>query len=602
METYQKRKDVPKKYQFDLSDFYQNMEEFSKSLKKMQQEVEKLSIYEKKELDANTLEEYLKILFPIRDEIESLYAYAYLSHDVDLENQTYIEALDQVLSCNTRFETVNCFFESTIIAKSRNEFEALFLQNPNLLPYEKFLRKIYKEKEHHLTKEEEKIISILTENFNSFHRLSSMLINQEHDYGSVLVENKKWKIAPNNLLYLKQQKEQKIRKTVQKKFGSTLEQYQNTESAYLNYYIKNRTNLSKIRHYPSTWEEMREGIELPNKLFQNLVESAKEHKDAYQNYYRLMKKVLDQKTLHSYDTLQNWGKKTKEYSVEDAQDIITKALAPLQDNYLSKLKRVFEEHHIDYYSYEGKVNGGYNLSTSLHPSRIVMSFCGTFQDVLTIAHESGHNVHHQYIQQKTPTWYQDISMYTAEIASLTNEFLVNDYLKHHGKTKEEKMLGMEHTIKTFQNNFFGAIMEGEMEEKMYKHIEQGNTITADFLNNLAKKQLKFYQGDVIKHDKYSPLMWVTRSHFFLDFYLYSYAICVSIAASLAKRIINLEPGIIEKYEDFLSSGSNITVEEAYQKLGIDIQSKYVFNNAIAFFQEQIDDYEKLLNKEGEVNE
>ena len=61
METYQKRKDVPKKYQFDLSDFYQNMEEFSKSLKKMQQEVEKLSIYEKKELDANTLEEYLKI-------------------------------------------------------------------------------------------------------------------------------------------------------------------------------------------------------------------------------------------------------------------------------------------------------------------------------------------------------------------------------------------------------------------------------------------------------------------------------------------------------------------------------------------------------------
>ena len=602
MKNYQSRSEVPEKYKFDLTDFYSSLEEAKQTLKKLEAKIEQEKEWEEKEIDAFSLETYLIQRTDLEQEIENLYAYAYLSHDVDLENQEILEFLELVWNVNTKMEANNAFFEPWIISLKEETFEKLFQQNKNLLSYEQLLRKIYKEKEHRLSKEEERLITILTENFNSYHTLSQTLINQEHDYGSIKLQQEKWNIIPSNVRFLKQQKEEKVRKAVHQKFGKKLKQYQKTESAYLYYYIKNRLNLSKIRHFQNTWEEKRYHIELPNELFKNLVSSAKEHIDSYQNYYRLIKKVLHQKTLHSYDTLQNWSTMNQKYSIEEAAEIIQKALEPLGDNYQAKLKKVFEKRYIDYCSYKGKVNGGYSLSTSTHPSRIVMSYTESMTDILTIAHEIGHNIHHQYTQENNPSWYQNISMYVAEIASLTNEFLVNDYFKKHGKTQEEKKSGIEHTIKTFQNNFFGAIMEGEMEEKMYEHIENGNTITADFLNQLAKKQLKDYQGNTIKQDEYSSYMWVTRSHYYLDFYLYSYAICISIAANIAKRIIEKEPNIIQKYEEFLSSGSDITPVSAYQKLGIDIQKKEVFENAISFFQEQLNAYENLLNKEGGTNE
>ena len=91
-----------------------------------------------------------------------------------------------------------------------------------------------------------------------------------------------------------------------------------------------------------------------------------------------------------------------------------------------------------------------------------MSFNEDIDSISTIIHEGGHNVHHQYVTENNPIQYREISVRVAEVASLTNECLLSHYFLEHGKTKEEKLNGLENILRVFAANFYGAIREGKM--------------------------------------------------------------------------------------------------------------------------------------------
>ena len=83
----------------------------------------------------------------------------------------------------------------------------------------------------------------------------------------------------------------------------------------------------------------------------------------------------------------------------------------------------------------------------------------------------------------------------------------------------------------------------------------------------------------------------------MHFYLYSYALCASVASIVARKILNHEEGFLGKYKTFLSCGSNMYPEQIYATLGIDLKDKNVFKEAVLFFDNQMEEYKKI--KEGE---
>ncbi len=598
MIEYKNRAEVPEKYRFDLTDFYKNDQEWELNYQKAKQNIQEIKYFQNQKITAKMVEDYLAKSLNLSSELLDLYVYAYLSHDVDLDNPIYIEMKNKISSLFTKYEEETAFFQPLLLTLDRENFEKLFHENKNLEAYRILLEDVYALKTHILSETEEKLISILTDTFDSYENISSSLINSEHNYGKLKVDGKVIEIAANNLRFLKQNKDEKIRKSAYQKFNKTIAQYQNTESNLLNQYVKNHVNLARIRNYSSSWAAKLEAIHISNDVFEALKKAAKNHKKSWQNYFKLVKDNIKVKTLHNYDTLLDWGKSDKTYTIEQTEKLITEALSILGQDYQSHLLKVFNNHYIDYCQYKGKVSGGYSFSTYNHDSRIVLSFNGSFDNVLTIAHEAGHNVHHQYISKNNPVHYRDSSSFIAEVASLTNEFLTNAYITKNGKTKEERLQGIEHTLKTFQNNFFDAIMEAEIEQKMYQYVEEGNVITADYLNSLVKNSKKEYLGNVIKSDSYDCLSWVTRSHYYMHFYLYSYALCVSIAAYVSQKILSEEEGFLEKYKTFLKCGSNMYPEEIYKTLGIDLKDDKVFSNAVEFFDNQIEEYKKV--KEGVI--
>ena len=84
----------------------------------------------------------------------------------------------------------------------------------------------------------------------------------------------------------------------------------------------------------------------------------------------------------------------------------------------------------------------------------------------------------------------------------------------------------------------------------------------------------------------------------MTFYLYSYAICISVASYIASEIIKGNKEILDKYIKYLSTGYDSWPIDAFKILDVDLTKKDVYESAIKYFDSLIDEYEKLT-KEGE---
>ena len=142
------------------------------------------------------------------------------------------------------------------------------------------------------------------------------------------------------------------------------------------------------------------------------------------------------------------------------------------------------------------------------------------------------------------------------------------------------------------SNLFGAVREGHMEQDFYSYVSDGGTITTDYMNDLTYNSLEKYYGKEVVLDEYSKYSWMRRSHYYMTFYLYSYAICISVASYVASEILKGNKDVLDKYMKYLSTGYDKWPIEAFEILGVDLTKKDVYLNAIKYYEDMIDLYNR----------
>lgn len=598
MQKYNNRNEVPEEFKWDLTPFFKNNEEFEDSYKKTKELALELKDYVGCTKDANRLYEFLKKQIECIALWEDLYVYAYLINDQELGISESMERKNRTEQLNTILTTNTSFFAPELLKLAKDEYDALFKSNSKLEEFRADLDSTYREKEHVLSENEEIIVSQLTDAMNHFDDMSSTLLNKEHDYGKIKLEDGSVAtIAPNNFRSLMRNKDENIRKRVYNLFNKKLMQYADSNAMYLNSYVSMNDTIAKIRHYKDSWDSKLFGLNLSDKVFKTLVKTTESGYDTLHRYYELKKHALGLDTMHRYDLYLEMAKSEKEYSIPEAQKLIREALKPLGEKYLEKYDKVIKNRYIDYCQYKGKCSGGYSFSTVLQDSRILMSYNYTLDSVSTIAHEAGHNIHHQFVGENNPYQYRFPASIVAEVASLTNECLLSNYLAEHGETKEEKLAGLANIMGVITSNLFDAVREGKLEQEMYQEVHKGGMITKEFLNKKAKSSLKKYYGSAVKMDKYASNTWITRSHYYMHFYLYSYSICISVASNVASKILAGDKKMLDNYMKFLCAGSDKWPKEAFAILGIDLEDSSVYENAIKYFDSLIDKYYEILDED-----
>lgn len=595
MNKYETRNDVPLKYRWDLTDIFKNIDDFNKTIDEVKEEIKKIDSYVGCTKNSDKLFEFLEFDSELTQKIVNLQVYAMTINDQDLNESFGSELVGKTDSLTTEYHAKVSFFSPELLSLNKDDYNDLF-KNEKLIKYKNALDDIYRYKEHVLNKEKEELSSRLTSTLGSYEQLSSTLLNSCNDYGTVTMSDGSIEELMNtNYRRIMKKLPRDKRKEVYEQFNKVKDRYANISAGLLDDYVKTNISLSKIHKYESTWDEKLFDLELSNKVFDSMIDSALETKDILKKYYDLKSKVLKIDKCAPWDAPIELYETDKEYTIEEACDLVLKALEPLGEDYIKHFKNVIDNRCIDFCQYKGKRSGGYCVSSpGVKNSKILMSFNYDLQSVSTIAHESGHNVHHQYLYENNFSEYSIVPYVVSEVASLTNEFLLSNYLINNG-SREEALSGISNILAVFNSNFYGGILDGNFEREFYKYVENGGTLTKDFLYDLcAKNLLKFYPVEI--ESEYQKGSWISISHFYMFYYLFSYSICVSVASYVSKEILSGNKEMLDKYISFLKTGSDHSVSDVYKVLGIDLENKNIYLDAIDNFSSLIDKFDEIYNK------
>ena len=590
---YKQRSEIEEKYKWDLMPLYSSDEDFDADFNKIKNEINNITKYENKVMEsANNLYESLEMYYDLLNKISKLYIYASLKHDEDLGNNKYALYYNKAYSLYSEFLSLSSFITPEIL-KASKEIINEYLSENRLKKYRFLVEELFRYKKHTLTSHEEQIIHKLTANSGVFDKLNSTILNSTLKYGSIDIGGKEVTITNSNYRNIMMNKDQNIREKCYNLMSEKLKEFSNIFGDILIASMKEYSTYAEIKKYNSTMEMQLYSSNIPNNVLNNLYSTVNKRLDVYQKYLRFLRRNLNLDKLKYYDLNAEYLSSDKEYTIEDATKLITEATNVYGKRYNDIINKAFKERWIDFGSYQGKKSGAYCTAIYNYHPYILTNFHHKFTDVSAVAHELGHAVNFYLSMENNNSFDYENDIFVAEVASLTNEIVLSNYILNNTTDKNVKLEVIANLIDIIQNNLFDACLEGELENQMYKLIDSKEEIDASILSDCIYNLRKKYYGNEVELDDNVKYMWARRLHYFSPFYLYQYATGVSSAINVALNIINGNEEFKNKYIDFLSKGSTDYPINLLKNLGIDMTNSDVINKAIDYFDYLLDLYSKV---------
>ena len=599
MSEIKNREEIENCYKWDLEKIFQDEKSFEEEIKKTKERIEKFKSYQNHIMDnANTFYNVLLDEIEILRRIEKIYSYANMKSDEDVSNNHNQELLGKALLLYEQATKDMYFLEPEILKTDYKIVKDFYKEEPKLLEYEKWIKEMYRFKDHTLSDKEEKLLSSMTKALGQDSNTYSLLTDSDLKFETIKDENgKEQELTDTNYSIFIRSKERTVRETAFKKIYEVYKQFKNTLSSTLDGHIKQNVALSHIKKYDSAFSKSLYKDELEEGVYNSLVSAVHESIDVYQEYFKMKKEVLKLKDMHLYDVyvdlVENYE---KEYSFEEAKELVFEATSPLGEDYQKDLEKAFNEKWIDIYPNKNKRGGAYSGGSYDTYPYLLLNYQNKLDDVSTLIHELGHSMHIYYTRTNNPYPYGDYPIFVAEVASTTNEILLSKYLIKNSKKKEEKLAAMNHLLELFKATIYRQTMFEEFEKYAYDLIENDDVITSDKLCEKYLELNKDYFGDSVIVDEEIKYEWEKVPHFYYNFYVYKYATSLCAACDITTRILNGEKDAQKNYIEMLKSGSKKTPLETLKIAGVDMTKKEVYLSAIKMFQDLIKEFKEEIKR------
>src|SRR5690625_2985805 len=223
---------------------------------------------------------------------------------------------------------------------------------------------------------------------------------------------------------------------------------------------------------------------------------------------------------------------------EKAQQYVVESFSPLGEEYKNIVKEGYENRWIDVEENKGKRSGAYSSGAYGTNPYILLNWQDNVNDMFTLGHELGHSVHGYYSQKYQPFRYGNYSIFVAEVASTTNEALLNDYMLKSLDDEKKKLYILNHFLEGFRGTVFRQTMFAEFEHDIHVQMQDGVALTAEKLTEMYYALNQKYFGDEVISDEEIGLEWARIPHFYYNYYVYQYATGYSAATSLASGILS----------------------------------------------------------------
>lgn len=593
------RNEIDDKYKWDLTAIFKNDEEFLNELEKCKDIAHGLSKFKGHILDsADSLYDYFKTSERIERKLYKLYYYANLKHDEDTTNPKYQEYYQKIQKLLTTYSEETSFVAPEMMQKDYSYVKKLIAENSKLKEYKHNLEDFYRYKEHTLTDKEEKILSTLSDVLGKNAETFEALTDSDLKFGNIKDENGKIiEFTESNWSKIARSPSRNARKKGFKLLYKRYAEFKNTLASTFSGNVDVLINLAKIRNFPSSLEASLFDDAISKEVYLNVINTVKNNLEPLYNYYNLKKECLGLDKMHLYDIYVDLKQDyNREFTFDEAKDLVFKALKPLGDDYLNILQKAFDEKWIDIYNNVGKRSGAYSSGFYDTYPYVLLNFEGKLDDVSTLAHELGHSVH-TYLSCHNNTYNNSsYKIFVAEVASTVNEMLLRLYLLNNSKNDNEKLYILNQIMELFKSTIYRQTMFAEFEMNMHDLRSNGEALTYELLCQKYYDLNKIYFGKNVIVDKEIMYEWERIPHFYYDFYVYKYVIGLACACKIASDIYNKAPNALENYKKFLKSGGSNYPSEELKYAEIDITKPDVLIDAIKFFDETVKEYQKILRK------
>ncbi len=581
------REEIPEQYKWDLSRLFQNDSEWEKSLESLENRINEIEPYKGTlGTSAQQLFNFLKLMSELEEESETLGNYAFLKTAEDAGNSKNQDRMARYMRVATNLSSALSFFNPELQSIEEDVMES-FLNSSILKDYRIMLKKVLRFKPHILSDESEKILAMQSEANQTPSKVFSALSDVDMDFGSVETSQGTIPLSQSTFGMLMINSDREIREKAYRQFYKTYESHKNTLAALYAGSVQLDVYKAKVRKYSSSREMKLFPDKVPEKVYDNLIETVGSYLPVLHEYYAFRREKLGLETLRHWDVYVPLVRSVEtNFSFEDAAATVIKALEPLGEEYCRTLENGLLGRWVDRYENRGKRSGAFSSGGYRGDPYILMNYKDTvLRDLFTLAHEGGHSMHSWYSVRNNPFQHYSYTIFEAEVASTFNEQLVAKYLTEHADSPEMEAYITGKQLDDIIATIFRQTMFAEFEHRAHTMVESGTPLTVESIRKLYRDLLEKYFGNGVVLENVSDMEAMRIPHFYRSYYVYKYATGLSAAIALSKRVLEGGEKEREEYLDFLKSGGSKYPLESLKDAGVDMSSPEPVKASMEVFRE-----------------
>lgn len=590
-----KRNEVEERLKWDTSSIYADDEGFYQDIEEVKSLVGKLKEFKGKiTSDLETFKKYLKLEEEFARKMEKAYVYSSLKSDEDTTVSKYQE-MSQVAQNTYVFASSELSFTSPEILSTDKSVIDKYLEDPDLSYLKHYFEDRFRAKDHVLDEKSESILAAFGKLKNNPQNSYMIFNNADLTFPSVEKDGEEINITNANFVTLQEDPDRDFRRQVYEKYYKTYRQYSNTLASTLDGEFTAHNVEAKLRGYKSAREMSLFANNIPEEIYDNLLEVVHDNADIHRDYTTLRKEYLGVDDLGFHDIyvplVEDYD---RQIDFDEAKEIVLEAIKPLGEEYVKVAKEGFETRWFDVMPNEGKRSGAYSSGSYDTQPFILLNHTNSINDLFTIVHELGHSMHSYYTRREQPYHYGSYSIFLAEIASTTNELLLLDYMLEHSQSEAETKYLLNYFVNQFKSTVFRQTMFADFEHKVNKLVENAEPIPAERLHAIYKDLNEDLFGKDIEVDEYISAEWARIPHFYMFYYVFQYATGFMSAVALSQKILHGTYADREAYLGFLKAGESEYPIEVLKKAGVDMTNKEAMQSAMDVARKAMKDLREAI--------
>lgn len=572
---------------WDLSSLYKSDKQWKSELQSFRKDTKELKNYIGKVTKSET---HLAFALDIKEKLDirinKLCSYPKLKLDINKDSYKYLDMNEEVKKVYKEYMSICSNLELEILKLSDKDYNKFISNNKISKKYGMYINDIRRNKDHYLDDEEEALL-------NNTSALANLPGNAYDLFRNM---DKKTGLTPGEYATEIESTDRSSRKNAYTGEFIPYNDNINTLSALLIGQVKKNIFYSTSRGYDSSLDMYLKSDDIDKKVYNELIDTVSKHTDSLHKYINLRKKVLGLDKVYYYDMFVPIVEPVdNNITYDKAQTMVYSAMSPLGEEYADIIYKAFNEKWIDVYSNDNKVSGGYCLSVYDNHPYVLLNYNNSLGSVSTLSHELGHAIY-EYLSCKNQNYFNSSpSIFTHEVASITNEALLYEGLIKGARNDKEKAYYISEYLDLIKNTLYTQTMYAEFEKTIHEMVESNKNVNALVLNDIWGQLLKKYYGNSYEVDQLSMVGWSRIPHFYNSFYVYKYATGCSAGITFAQSI--LKDNGAENYMYFLKKGGSNYPLKILKDSGVNLTSTKPMENTIKRFDDLVKELEEILAKQ-----